>query len=557
MRRLTAIAVLSICACQGVITEPGEDFGTPGSGTPPPAASTPTTGANAIAASPRVVRLTHEQWENTIRDLFQLPTRTGLSSMFTPDAKTGGFIFDNDATSLAVDQSLWTAYQLAAGDLVELVMTSSSTLAKILPADGGDDAARARAFIEQFGSRAFRRPLEPAEVDAYVTLFGTGSSVYAGVSGFDAGVRLVINAMLQSPHFIYRIERSTKSADARIPLDGWELASRLSYTIWNTMPDETLFTAAASGKLTTASGAEAEARRLLDDPQAEEVIAKFHQVLFDVEKYESINPLAAVFPNAPAGLPALAEQESDLFVRGVFNGGGGYRDLLTSSTSYVNAELAKLYGLSGSFGASFQQVSLDSSRRSGIFTQIGFLAANATAVDPDPIHRGAYLARRIACLTVAAPPADIPPLPEAGDMTNRETVEAHTEQPGSECAGCHTPYINPFGFAFENYDAVGAWRDTDNGKPVDATSSPLLDETHVPVSGAVDLANQLAASKSVHDCYVKHWVEFAFGRPQVQEDYSMISGVGALSKDGAGIKDVLAKLVTSPAFLNRSTKELP
>jgi hypothetical protein len=556
MRRLTAITVLSICACQGVITEPGEGFGEPGSGQPP-GTSTPTTGSKAIAASPRVVRLTHEQWENTVRDLFLLPAHTGLSSMFTPDSKTGGFIFDNDATSLAVDQSLWTAYQLAAGEVVELVMASPSVLAKILPPDGGDDAERARSFIEQFGRRAFRRPLEPAELESYVKLFGTGPSVYSGVSDFDAGVRLVLNAMLQSPYFIYRIERSTKAADARIPLDGFEVASRLSYTIWNTMPDKTLFDAAASGKLVTATGAEAEARRLLDDPQAEEVIAKFHQVLFDVDKYESIKPLAAVFPNAPANLPALAEQESDLFVRGVFNSGGGYRELLTSSTTFVNAELAKLYGLSGSYGSTFQQVSLDSSRRRGIFTQIGFLASNATAVDPDPIHRGAYLARRIACLSVAAPPADIPPLPEAGDMTNRETVAAHTEKPGSDCAGCHTPYINPFGFPFENYDAVGAWRDTDNGKPIDATSSPLLDETPTPVSGAVELADRLAASRSVHDCYAQHWVQFAFGRPQVQEDYSMITDVGALSRQGGGIKDVLAKLVTSPAFLNRSTKELP
>lgn len=556
MRHVAAITVLLVSACQGVISEPGEDNGAPGGGTPP-GGSTPATGPNAIAAAPRVVRLTHVQWENTIRDLFHLATPTGLSSTFTPDSKTGGFIFDNNATSLAVDQSLWSAYQRAAGDVVELVMADSAVLAKILPPDGGDDAQRARTFIEQFGRRAFRRPLQATEVDDYVALFGTGPTVYSGVSAFDAGVRLVINAMLQSPHFIYRIERSTKASNARIPLDGWEVASRLSYTIWNTMPDETLFAAAESGKLVTPEGAEAEARRLLDDPQAEDVIAAFHGVLFDVEKYESIKPLAALFPDAPANLPSLAHQENDLFVRGVFNGGGGYRDLLTSTTTFVNAELAQIYGLSGSYGSSFQQASLDPSRRRGIFTQIGFLAANATSADPDPIHRGAYLARRIACLKIAAPPGNVPPLPEAGDKTNRETVEAHTEQPGSNCAGCHQPYINPFGFAFENYDAIGAWRDQDNGKPVNAQSSPLLDGTPTPVENAVELAEEMADSQSVHECYAKHWVEFAFGRPRAKEDDSMVTDVGALSKDGAGIKDVLAELVTSTAFLNRSTKELP
>ncbi len=542
------LGALFIAGCEGFISEPGAD-GAGGPGGPGGAAAS---GQNALSPSPRVARLTHQQWENTVRDLFGFASTTGLSSTFVTDPKTSGFIFDNNAAALSVDQALWGGYQRATEDVVELVMNDAAVLASILPPSTGDDAARARSFIESFGRRAYRRPLSDAEVDEMVVLFDKAPSLYTGVGAFDAGVRLCLQAFLQSPHFLYRIERSTKKVGSVIPLTPWEVASRLSYTLWNTMPDDALFDAAESGELASEDGVANEARRMLDDEKAEEVIERFHHALLDLDRYDSIQPMPALFPDAPSNLAELAREENRLFLRDLFENGGGYREMLTSTRTFVNDELAKIYGVSGSFGSELVPVNLDPSKRRGLFTQVGFLASNATSADPDPIHRGAFLARRIVCLSVSAPPGNVPPLPDADGRTNRETVTEHTEQPGSQCATCHSTKINPLGFPFENYDAVGAYRTKDNGFDVDASASPLVDGKPTPVNDAVELAEVLANSPGVHQCYAQHWVEYAFGRKEVPQDDKLVSDLGARSAKGDSLKDVLVALVTSNSYLNRS-----
>jgi hypothetical protein len=148
----------------------------------------------------------------------------------------------------------------------------------------------------------------------------------------------------------------------------------------------------------------------------------------------------------------------------------------------------------------------------------------------------------------------VPPLPDADGRTNRETVTEHTEQPGSQCASCHSTKINPLGFPFENYDAVGAYRTKDNGFDVDASASPLVDGKPTQVANAVELAEVLADSPSVHQCYAQHWVEYAFGRKQVPEDEKLVSDLGARSQSGDSLKDVLVALVTSKSYLNRNTE---
>ena len=242
----------------------------------------------------------------------------------------------------------------------------------------------------------------------------------------------------------------------------------------------------------------------------------------------------------------------------VFGGGGGLVELLTSNESVVNGPLAALYGVMGVDGDAFVPVDLDPTQRSGIFTQIGFLAANATGYDPDPIHRGVFLAQRMVCLHIAAPPDGVPPLPPLDpDQTNRERVEAHTET-SQPCQSCHSSLINPFGFAFESFDATGAWRDLDNGKPVDTATEVIVGLGATPVSGAVELAEVMATSELVHNCYVKHWTEYATGIKSTPESDPMIARLGAASLDEQqSIHDLLVALTQSPAFLSRSAEELP
>jgi hypothetical protein len=508
----------------------------------------------------RFFRLTHQQWENTVQDLFYLPEPTGLSSYFRGDTPAQGYLFANDANSLSVDGALWSGYQLAAVDTAQLVVADPEVMSAILPVDGGDDAARADAFIRDFGLRAFRRPLSEGEVAEYFALYGGAEGLYENSTGFDAGIRLVIETMMQSPHFLYRIEASTEPTGEVIELDSFEVASRLSYFLWDTMPDDELLDAAVADELASASTVREHALRMLDDGRAQPVVQYFHDVIFETPKILATDPSEAVYPDVPPEIGQYALEEFRLFVEDALLGqSGGIRRLLTSNETFVNADLAAIYGVDGAFGAQFEKVTLPDNRRKGVLTQVGFLTANAASVNPDPIHRGKFISERIVCAELPAPPDDIPPLPEdVQGQTNREAIEALTEVPGSNCAGCHATLINPFGFPFEHYDAVGAYRTQDNGFDVDASSSVLLDGGSVDVNNALELVDTLAESPAVHECYLKHWVEYAHGRPFADLDEPLVERLGALSIDeNLSVKELLVEVVVSQPFLTRATEELP
>lgn len=553
MRRSTplcSLALACLVGCQGFV---GDTPSRPGDGE-----RRIPEGVVVPAPQTRLARLTHTQWENTVIDLFGFDGPTGLSEALRADSLPGEAIFDNPGGALDVDEVLWSGYQRAAGVLAERATTDEAIFARIAPETGGDDRDRATRFVRAFGERAHRRPLTDDEVSEYVMLYDSASGLYGATDDLHSGVRLVLEAMLQSPFLLYRVELSSARESGTIPLDDHEIASRLSYALWDSMPDEELFAAARAGMLSDPESVAVQARRMVDDPRAEAVFVRFHRQLFDVDDFEGIAPSPDRFPDAPRDLGALAAEEHDRFVREiVFGRDGGYRDLLTSPDTFVNAELAAIYGVPGSFGEAMELVTLDPAQRRGVFTQIGFLASNATQTSPDPIHRGVFLAERIACVHIDAPPDDITPPPVIEGATNRETVANHTEQPGSRCAGCHAQIINPFGFPFESYDATGAWREIDNGQPVDTTGSPPIDGVPTPVGGAVELADAMAESTWVHECYVRHWVERTMGRHAEPEDQALVSQLAEGSRVGSlSIRELVVQIVTSRAFLHRSTREV-
>jgi hypothetical protein len=512
-------------------------------------------GPDTPAPEVRMVRLTHPQWQNTVRDLLQLPASTELSD-FRPDPVQGGFAFDNDATSLQVDEALFNGYQRAAGELAELVTSDSTTLAKIAPSGWDDPSRGAEAFVRAFGQRAHRRPLSDEQVDDYLALATMAPGLYPSLPEAEARVRFLIEMFLQSPYFLYRIEQSDQVVGDVIPLDDWELASRLSYALWSTMPDDELFAAAAAGELADESTRATHVRRVVDDAKAERAVADFHRQLLTVDRFESISPSSTFFPDAPSDLAELAITENEMFVRDVFMNDGGWRDMLTSPRTFVNDDLADIYGLSGSFDGNFTPVDLDPSERAGVFTQIGFLAKNASSADPDPIHRGVFLAERIACIHIAAPDVMTPPPPAVAGKTNRQVIEEQTEDPSTVCASCHANYINPFGFPFEHYDAVGGFRTTDDGAEIDATASPLLDDMPRPVDGALELVNAMADSPGVHSCYLHHWVEYLRGRHEADEDEPLAGRLGDASSQGTlSIRDLLFEVAMSPTFAARNVEE--
>jgi hypothetical protein len=515
-------------------------------------------GAELPAPSARVARLTHAQWENSVQDLFYLDAPTGFSASFRADPSNAGYLFDNSAAALEVDQALWGGYQRAAVDTAALVATNPAILDAILPPDAGDDAARADAFVRSFGLRAFRRPLEEDEVTAYTARFAGAADLYEETTGFEAGVQLVIETMLQSPHFLYRIEHSTEADGNVIPLDDFEVAQRLSYFLTDSTPDDELLDVALEGTLTSPDVLEDQARRLMADPRARRVVTSFHEDIFSAEGFLGAAPLPAFYPDAPENLGELALEEFHTFLeRTLVDEPGGVRELLTSNITYANADLAALYGVAGPTGEAFEQVELDPSLRSGILTQTGFLVANATGAQPDPIHRGAFISERITCSELPAPPDEIPPLPDVAGQTNRQAIEELTEVPGSNCAGCHAGLINPFGFPFENYDSTGAFRTEDDGFPVDPATEVLLDGEIHQVANAIELTQVLADSQAVHACYAKHWVEYSAGRPALPEDDPLIERLAATSLDSnASLQDTLVEIVSSTPFTTRSSVEL-
>ncbi|MBL8951511.1 MAG: DUF1588 domain-containing protein, partial [Myxococcaceae bacterium] len=236
----------------------------------------------------------------------------------------------------------------------------------------------------------------------------------------------------------------------------------------------------------------------------------------------------------------------------------GVSELLSSNQTFVDQTLAPLYGLSGTFSSTFVPVTLNGTQRRGVLTQLGFLAVNATSADPDPIHRGVFLSRRFVCNFIAAPPGNIPPLPPLmPNSTNRQRVEAHTQAAGSVCQSCHQQSINPFGFPFEQYDAVGRHRTVDNNQPVNTASTVWLDGAPLMVQDGPQLALALASSRAVHRCYSRHLSAYALGRPTMLEDENIERWLGSQSQSGVSLKELLARLVTSPAFTSRSLQELP
>jgi hypothetical protein len=549
MQRIASSAALVIgaLACNSTLAD----------GPPHPGPSAPTTEVGvleppeaqaelpsvALSGNPirsRLVRLTHGQWEHSVRDVLRLDDNPGLSGGFTGDPPNGAF--SNNERALAVTPNLQLDYRRAAEELSQRVTRDPASLARLYP------EADSQTFIANFGRRVYRRELSSDERARYQAIYDQGPAVFASGDARADGAELVIEAMLQSPHFIYR----TELGDDGAPLSGYEIASKLSFLISDTTPNDELLDAAAEGRLDNPDGVAEVARQLIDSPDAALALARFHSELFGLDRYLSIAKDPNVFPEHDESINGSLERAEELFLSQLVEQGRGLEALLTSTTAFANDEIAPFYGVEVSSGAEFEEVDLGA-ERPGLFTRLGFLAYNGTLRDPDSIHRGVEINRTMLCSSLTPPPGIIPALPtvEPG-QTNRERVNAHTG-PGTCGAGCHSTIINPIGFAFENFDSMGQLRDTDNGKPVDTSSAYEFADGLASFDGAPELMALLAASPQVHACYAREIAEFSLGRDIDQEDGVLVGELqrGSLLEQHS-IKDLLMAVVVSPAFGQRT-----
>jgi hypothetical protein len=508
--------------------------------------------AAVLVPTPRLARLSYAQWSNTIRDLLMIDDVSDIQAGVSRDALVG---FDNEADALYVGEALREELATAAEKLAERVTGDATALARLIPADAPSDAAgRARAFIVSFGLRAFRRPLTDAEVSAHLALFDQAPTLYPEADAFNAGINLVLQAILQSPHFLYRTELGAAAPGAAmVPLDDYEVASKLAFALTNTMPDEELFAAAAAGQLGDPAQRAAHAARLIDGPGGTVGLSNFQLQVFRLGTYDGITRDTAVFPDFTPQTPAAMRAEVLQFLDWILRDGRGVKDFYTAPVGFVNASLAPLYGLTGTFSNdTLTKVDLDPTQRSGLLTQAGFLSSFITGEDPDIIHRGVYIAQRILCVELPPPSPDATPLPALEpNMTNRERVE-RTTGVGTCGGGCHAALINPLGYAFENYDPIGKYRTMDHGQPVNAADMAELDGEYKEFTNGVELSHLLAEAKQTHDCYAQKLMGYLHGRQVAAEEKTMVDYYARVSRAGlVSLRDLELALVTSESFLNR------
>ncbi|MBX3247374.1 MAG: DUF1592 domain-containing protein [Myxococcales bacterium] len=486
-------------------------------------------------------RLTAVEWSNTLRDLLgRLPPE--LPSL-PPDGTSPGS-FENEALALGpsdVHVSRWEQAAFAAG---ELVATDPTTRAALVPC-GEAEAGCARRFVESFGRRALRRPLTSEEVGRYTTFF----EAQRAEIDFDAAIQLTVSAFLQSPQFLYRLELGADAGrGGHVPLTPHEVASRLSYLLWESMPDDALLAAADARELQTPAQLAAQTRRMLADPRARAATRDYFRQWLHLDRVASEAKLPEVVPEWSPAVAAAAREESLRFAEHVFYE-GSLSDLFTSRTGFVPPELASIYGVAPSSEA----IELPP-ERAGILTRVGFLAGEAREANGSPPLRGVFVLSRLLCANIGAPPADADTSPPRvdetmGPQTNRMLFEERTSP--AACQSCHER-IDGIGFGFENYDTAGRFRTTDNGLPVDAVGYAIGIGNDGIYDGAVELQQLFAESPVVHDCAVQKYFVYAHGRPTEREDACHLQGLQRAFRDSGGdLDELLVHMVTRPEFLLR------
>jgi hypothetical protein len=492
-------------------------------------------------------RLTQLEYRNTVRDLLGLTAPVSGSAQLVGDSESqnAGYVRGGPITGGDDLRNLMSF----ATDAVGSAKLETLLPCNPLPTAAPEQDACVAKFIPAFGKRAYRRPLSAHEVELVQNLYKAQRGPEVGAS-FEQAVSAVIGALLQAPQFLYHWELGPNAPTkdgALIRYNSWEVASRLSYLLWTTMPDDKLFAAAEADALRTPEQIAQQATRLLADPRAKDGLADFHLQWLEIGPLTEM-PKDESLKNYSAAVAQSMLDETRDFTSGLFGDkGGGLADLLTSSSTTVDASTAKIYGVMGT-----GKVSLDSTQRAGILTQLSFLTSHADTDQPHPIKRSDAILRRLFCMDLQVPAnVEVPPVADPNpNQTTRERFDVHSQAP---CArACHS-MLDPIGFAFENYDAIGAYRTKDNNKPVDATGSTMLTTgDSLTFKNAVDLVGQMAKLQSVRDCMTKQWMRYMLGRREVDSEKPTVDTLNDLfAKSDYDLRKLLVGLTRSRSFTHR------
>jgi hypothetical protein len=496
-------------------------------------------------------RLTHSQYNNTVRDLLGDLSRP--ASRFPKEDVIHGFT--NQTAGQGISPLQAEAYSEAAERLARAAFRGGDPQ-RLLPLEPGvaTDRECAIAFVRDFGRKAFRRSLSDEEVDLYTDLLLTEAQ---RTGAFLDGPRLVIEAMLQSPHFLYRIERGPAS-----PHRPYEIASRLSYFLWDTMPGVQLLEAAEQGRLDTATAVEAVAREMLDDPRARPAFDEFLSQWMRFDRALAATRDRRRYPNFSQDTAvAMTEETRRLFQHLVWND-RNFLEFLTADYTFVNSDLAELYGIPTP-SEEFALVRYpDDSGRAGVLGHGSILLLTSKPAETSPTSRGLFIRNQFLAQDVPPPPpgtsTELPEIAEDRPMTNRERLAVHLNS--ESCASCHR-LIDPIGLGFEHYDAIGAHQEKMAlrfGRRGDTRMVELELDTTAHIQGIENseftspkqLGYILAESETCHRCIVKQLFRYAMGRQETENDRPVIDSLLADFRDsGFRFRELIVSLVSSELFL--------
>lgn len=536
------MALCAVLACTGSIRHSGDDPGV-GSGPSGPPAVNP-----LLALETGARRLSQVELDNTLRDLLGEDSAPASRLLNEDELRP----FDNDYTIQQASDALITSLELLAEQVAANTVADPDRRAAVVPCTpvGDDDAECFRSFLESFLPRAFRRPITSEDLDAYTPLLAFASEENASVDNdFYTAVELAISAAVQDPELLYRVEHGTPGSEpGLLELDGYEIANRMSYLLWASMPDDALLEAASAGVLETPDGRRAESLRMLSDPKARDQLHRFHAMWLG---YRSI-------PHTPELVSAFNRETSALIDRVVLDEPGSYLRLFTMDETFVDDALADHYGLPHPDGGE-GWVSYEGTGRAGILGHGTVLAAFSKFEDTSPTQRGILVRTRLMCEAVPSPPptvdVDQPPGGAMDALCKYERYAEHRDQ-STSCANCHS-LVDPIGFGLENFDIAGRYREHDDGLPECIIEGDGEIVGVGEFNGPGELSRLLVDNGYVDACAVQQFLNFAIGRPTTQYETALVEDM--ISSFRAGNHDFRAFIidfVASDSFARRAEEGL-
>jgi Protein of unknown function (DUF1592)/Protein of unknown function (DUF1588)/Protein of unknown function (DUF1585)/Protein of unknown function (DUF1595)/Protein of unknown function (DUF1587) len=506
-------------------------------------------------------RLSNSEYLNALSDLFKVAP-TALPPL-PKDTEVVGF--DNAAEVQQPSELRIARFEAIANLYAEAATGSEPALREWVhcdwraPMQGAEDCGA--QFVREAGFVFFRRPLTQDELGRFVLRFDT----WKRAVDFEAAVRLTLSAFLQSPQFLYRPEAETSVGDAArrsrtAAVEPYAMASRLSFFLWESVPDADLLTAAKDNALQTPQQIRAQATRMLKDPRARRALWSFHRQWLGLDRIlgdEHTFRVPSIDPGWSSATPTSAQRESQLLVENVLTDNGTLTDLLMSRRAWVNADMARVYGVSLPDGAesTWTEVSLPEEQRAGILTRSAFLAGLSHRGGNSPPIRGNGVALRLLCQAPSSPPpgADLS-MPQAapgdGPKTTRTLFEERTSP--ATCMQCHQS-LNGIGFGFEHYNAAGGYQTSDQGLPINTQGVILGTERVQSFDGAIQLSKILSESTAVHHCATERWLRYAFGRDLAKEEAQVLEKLALeFYKNGGDVKALLLEIAVSPSFRLRN-----